>query len=175
MGENFWKDAYQDTWVPSSEREKYLAKHLFDVTGKKLLPAGLGAESTQYISGCARRNGYEKGDADFVVDGTNIYIEVTGPLVTSVKPSAPLWFRPDKIENAISHPDHDVFLVHHCMSADLWRVIHVDETFKKRYRNGKFSVVTPFIRGNYERYVEIDAGDPCIKAFDTLVAYILQW
>ena len=174
MDENFWKDAYQDAWVPSSEREKRLAKYLFEVTGKKLLPVGLGAESTQYISGSARRNGYEKGDADFVVAGTNIYIEVTGPLVKSVTPSDPLWFRPDKIENAISHPDHDVFLVHHCMSADLWRVIHVDGTFKKRYRNGEFPMITRLIRGNREQYIEIDAGDPCIEPFDTLVAYILQ-
>lgn len=34
MDENFWKDAYQDAWVPSSEREKRLAKYLFEVTEK---------------------------------------------------------------------------------------------------------------------------------------------
>ena len=124
------------------------------------------------ISGSAERNGHQKGDADFAIAGTNIYVEVTGPLVKTVQPDAPLWFRPDKLNNAIKNSSHDVFLAHHCMSVDLWRVIHVDEDFKERFRNYQFRVVTPTIRGRRERYVEIETHDKCVKNLDYLVMYL---
>lgn len=172
MDENYWKDAYQDTWDESSKREKRLKVYLERLTGMKCEESGLGAGSSQYISGSAARNGYQKGDADFLIQGTSIYIEVTGPLVKTVQPTAPLWFRTDKLNNAIKNRDHDVFLAHHCMSVDLWRVIHIDQEFKQRFRNYEFKVVTPYIRGRRERYVEIETNDRCIRNLDYLVAYI---
>lgn len=172
MNENYWKDAYKDTWNISSAREKRLMDYLEKTAGVRCRESGLGAGSVQYISGSASRNGYQKGDADFTIEGTAIYVEVTGPLVKSVKPEAPLWFRPDKLNNAIKNSSHDVFLVHHCMSADLWRVIHVDNEFKKRFRSYQFPVVTPNIRGRRERYVEIPTDDRCIRDLDYLVEYI---
>ncbi|MEY8516908.1 hypothetical protein AALC25_08265 [Lachnospiraceae bacterium 29-84] len=172
MDENYWKDAYQDTWEKSSTREKWLMDYLEKVAGVKCQESGLGAGSSNYISGSAARNGRQKGDADFVIEGTNIYVEVTGPLVESVQSSDPLWFRPDKLNNAIKNVTHEVFLAHHCMSADLWRVIHVDQEFKQRFREYGFKVVTPNIRGRKERYVEIKTSDRCIRKLDDLVAYI---
>lgn len=172
MDENYWKDAYKGTWDVSSEREKRLMAYLEQLTGMHCVASGLGAGSSQYISGSAARNGYQKGDADFVIKGTNIYIEVTGPLVNTVQPDAPLWFRPDKLNNAIRNSSHDVFLAHHCMSVDLWRIIHVNEDFKERFRNYQFRVVTPIIRGRRERYVEIETNDKCVQNLDYLVMYL---
>lgn len=172
MDVNYWKDAYKDTWEESSQREKKFKDDLERRTGMKCAAYGLGAGSAEYISGSAAGNGYQKGDADFVVEGTNVYIEVTGPLTNTVKSSAPLWFRPDKLNNAIGSSGHDVFLAHHCMSADLWRVIHIDREFKQRFRDGEFPVVTPRIRGRYEQYVQIDIKDKCVRNFDYLVEYL---
>jgi hypothetical protein len=172
MDENYWKEAYKNTWDQSSERENRLKAYLERLTGKNISDNGLGAGTSDYIVGSARRNGYQKGDADLVVDGTNIYIEITGPLVTSVKSTAPLWFRPDKVNNAVKNYHHDVFFAHHCMSADLWRIIHVDEEFKKRFRSYEFEVVYPYIRGRKERYVEIQVSDRCIRDLDYLIEYI---
>ena len=172
MDENYWKDAYKNTWDESSKREKRLMAYLEKQAGVKCSESGLGAGSSEYISGSAARNGYQKGDADFWIEGTNIYIEVTGPLVKSVQPSAPLWFRPDKLNNAIKNSNHDVFLAHHCMSADLWRVIHIDDDFKQRFGAYQFRVVTPWIRGRQERYVEIETNDRCIRDLDYLVEYL---
>jgi len=172
MDENYWKDAYQDTWDESSKRENRLKAYIEKLTGMKCEESGLGAGTSQYISGSAARNGYQKGDADLSIQGTSIYIEVTGQLVKTVQPTAPLWFRPDKLNNAIKNSEHDVFLAHHCMSVDLWRVIHVDQKFKQRFRNYEFKVVTPCIRGRRERYVEIETNDRCIQDLDYLVAYI---
>lgn len=170
--EDYWKKAYKDTWSESSKREKRLMTYLEKLTGVNCAESGLGIGTSEYISGSAARNGYQKGDADFLIEGTNIYIEVTGPLVKSVQPSAPLWFRPDKLNNAIKNSNHDVFLAHHCMSVDLWRVIHVDQEFKHRFRSYEFKVVTPVIRGRKERYVEIETTDRCVKELNYLVAYI---
>lgn len=172
MDENYWKDAYKDTWDASSKREKRLMAYLENLTGMKCKESGLGAGSSQYISGSASRNGYQKGDADFVVKGTDIYVEVTGPLVNTVPPTAPLWFRPDKLNNAIKNSSHDVFLAHHCMAADLWRVIHVDQEFKQRFQSYQFRVVTPCIRGRRERYVEIETNDRCVQDLSYLVEYL---
>lgn len=172
MNENYWKDAYQYSWNESSRRERKLMAYLEERTGVKCEESGLGAGSSQYIPGSAARNGYQKGDADILIQGTNIYIEVTGPLVKTVQPTEPLWFRPDKLNNAIINIDHDVFLAHHCMSVDLWRIIHVDQEFKQRFRGYQFKVVTPYIRGRRERYVEIEANDRCIRNLDYLAAYI---
>ncbi|MDE7277166.1 MAG: hypothetical protein K2N98_10000 [Lachnospiraceae bacterium] len=174
MDENYWKDAYQGTWPAASKRENRLKAYLEKETGMQCIASGLGAGSSQYISGSAARNGYQKGDADFVIKGTNIYIEVTGPLVKTVKPTEPLWFRPDKLNNAIKNSSHVVFLAHHCMAADLWRVIHVDEEFKKRFREYQFPVVTPTIRNLPERYVEIKADDRCVRDLSYLVMYLKQ-
>lgn len=172
MNENYWKDAYQDTWEYSAAREKRLMVYLEKRTGLKCSASGLGAGSSVYISGSAATNGYQKGDADIVIDGTNIYVEVTGPLVKTVKPTAPLWFRPDKLNNAIRNSGHDVFLAHHCMSADLWRIIHVDMEFKNRFRGNEFRIITPYIRGRQEKYVEIETNDRCIHNLDYLVHYL---
>lgn len=172
MDENYWKDAYQKTWNESSKREKRLMAYLEEVTGVMCYEYGLGAGSSEYIFGSATRNGYQKGDADFGLEGTNIFVEVTGPLVRTVQPSAPLWFRPDKLNNAIKNSNHDVFLAHHCMAADLWRVIHIDEEFKQRFLSYQFNIVTPYIRGRQERYVEIETNDRCVRELNFLVEYI---
>ncbi len=172
MDENYWKDAYQQTWDVSSAREKRLMEYIEKTTKKQVSENGLGAGSSQYISGSAQRNGYQKGDADLAVLGTNIFIEVTGPLVKSVKPTEPLWFRPDKIYNAIKNANHDVFFAHHCMSADLWRIIHVDDEFKQRFRNDEFQVKCHNIRGREEQYVEINVGDRCVRDLSYLINYI---
>lgn len=58
------------------------------------------------------------------------------------------------------------------MSANLWRVIHVDQEFKQRFRRYQFKVVTPYIRGRREQYVEIEATDKCVRELDYLVAYL---
>ena len=174
MDENYWKDAYQDTWDEASKREKGLKAYIEKSVGVRCSETGLGTGTTVYISGTAEKNGYQKGDADFQVEGTNVYVEVTGPLVKTVRASDPLWFRPDKLDNAIKNRDHDVFLAHHCMSADLWRVIHIDQKFKQRFRAYEFKVVTPIIKGRQERYVEIEATDRCIKSLNFLIEYLRE-
>ena len=141
-----------------------------------VIPVGLGAESSDFISGSANQNGYEKGDPDLKIENTNIYLEVTGPLSDKVKSSEPLWFRPDKIDNAKSKfGSHDTFLLHNCSGENLWRVIHIDESFIDKYDAGHFKTVSPYIRGNKEKYVEISADDECVKPLSVLMEYLKKF
>lgn len=173
MNENFWKDAYKDTWAQSSDRENWMIEFIKRETGKTAVDSGLGAGTDTYINGSAKTNGYEKVDADLHILGTNIYVEVTGPLKKSVPEAAPLWFRPDKLNNAIKNREiHDTFLAHHCPSTNRWRIIHVDARFIDRCYNREFKVVNPIIRGNRERYVEILTTDRAIRGLDFLIDYI---
>lgn len=176
MDKDYWKEAYQFAWDGSSKRELALAQWVEGLTGRKVEISGLGAGTTDFISGSAADNGYDKGDADLHIADTPIYIEVTGPLSAGVPEDAPLWFRPDKFNNAVksARTGHDTFFAHHCPSADLWRVIHIDPALIQRLYNPDFQVVTPLIRGRTERYVEVPAGDPCVKPLRFLERYLLE-
>ena len=176
MDNNYWKNAYQNTWDQSSERENFMVTWIKENTGLTAEVIGLGAGTNEFIGGSAEENGHEKGDADLHIVDTDVYIEVTGPLSTKVSTDSPLWFRPDKFNNAVRNKrkGHDTFFVHHCPSANLWRVIHIDDHLIERMFNHEFPIVTPLIRGRRERYVEVDSKDPCIESLEYLKQYLIE-
>lgn len=157
---DYWKKRYNGTWDISSKREESMKQFLEKRFNVKVLESGLGAGSTDYITGTAANNGFNKGDADLHIENTSVFIEVTGPLSTKVPSSAPLWFRPDKIQNAISNiATHKTILAHNCPGENLWRYIYIDSTFVNNYNNGKYKIVHPNIRGVTETYIEIPVND----------------
>lgn len=166
---DYWKKQYQDTWGQSSEREMKIAAQLSQATGKEIKPVGLGAGSEKFLGGSAAQQGYKKGDADLNVVGTNIFLEVTGPLVKFVGEGDPLWVRPDKVQNAKQNAAHETWVVHHLPKNGLIRVVLLDEEFWNSLDAGHFRIVTPRIRGAQERYHEIPAAHPCVKPYDALV------
>ncbi|MCC5828950.1 MAG: hypothetical protein JJU36_05835 [Phycisphaeraceae bacterium] len=167
---DYWKKQYQDSWGKSSERETEIAAQLSQATGREIRTVGLGAGSAEFLTGSAAQQGHTKGDADLNVVGTNIYLEVTGPLVTSVVESAPLWIRPDKVQNARQKaPAQETWVVHHLPRNGLVRVVHLSGEFFAALDAGEFPIVTPRIRGVTERYHEIAAGHRCVKAYDALI------
>lgn len=176
MDSNYWKNAYKETWDASSKRELYMAQWIEENTGLEAEVIGLGAGTSNFISGSASENGYVKGDADIHIKNTNIYIEVTGPLSKTVPVTSPLWFRPDKFENAIQNISngHDTFFAHHCPSSNLWRVIHIDNKLITRLSKQEFRLVSPTIKGRRERYVEIPASDSCVKPLEYLKQYLIN-
>lgn len=175
--DNFWKKQYQDTWDESSSREERLKKYLEKVTDYKCELIGLGAGKTDFISGNAKSNGHDKGDADLHVIGTNIYIEVTGPLSKNVRPSeqSPMWFRPDKIENAICHRERNEFLAHNYSYDNSWRFIRINNDFIHRYQNQEFRIVNPKIRGAIETYVEVPIDYKRIGTLEQFIEYLRKY
>lgn len=171
---DYWKKQYQATWAASSSRESGIAASLEQATGLKVVPVGLGATSSEFLSGPAAARGLEKGDADLAVVGTNVRLEVTGPLVASVDRNQPLWVRPDKVQNARRNATHEVWIVHHLPKDDLLRVISLDARFWNALDAGEFPIVTPRIRGAQERYHSISAVHGCIMPFTALIERLKQ-
>lgn len=176
MDKDYWKRAYESTWADASKREEYIIDWVKENTGLTAKPTGLGAGTTTFIHGSAEDNGYEKGDADLHILNTDVYLEVTGPLSTKVSVNSPLWFRPDKFNNAVlnARKGHDTFFVHHCPSQNLWRAIHIDRELIQRLYHNEFKIVFPVIRGRRERYVEVLAEDNCVKPLEFLKQYLLN-
>ena len=175
MDENYWKRAYSQTWGVSSAREKALADYIKDETSLIVVLNGMGAGSDTFIDGSARRNGFTKGDADLCIPQHNVYIEVTGPLIDRVAVASPLWIRPDKIENAIANiaNGHKTFIVHHCPSQNLWRVIAINNEFVDMYKfKNEFPMVYPTIRSRTERYISIDALHRCVRPIEYMIKYL---
>lgn len=173
--DNYWKDRYQETWSISGKREDDIAKLIESLSGKEVKKIGLGTGSDEYLSGSAASQGYERGEADLLVDSTNIHLEVTGPLVKTVPVTAALWVRPDKIQNARTHVnEYDTWVVH-CLEKEnkrIIRVIHLNTEFYKFLDAGNYHTINPIIRGNQETYFEIPADDKVVKDFKVLVNYI---
>lgn len=172
----FWKKRYENKWEQAAKKEDALAKLLTTETAKEVVEVGLGAGTADFIKGSARDNGHEKGDADLYVKDTNIYVEVTGPLSNYVNRNADLWFRPDKIENAINNMgQHDTFLAHYLPKESLWRVIHVDECFATNYQNGMYRIGIETIRETQETYCHIPSNDSTICCLQYLISYIKNY
>ena len=175
MDDNYWKDKYKGSWKKASERETWLKEYIEKETGLECVISGFGAGSDAYISGNAKTHGYEKGDPDITVNGTKVYIEVTGPLCAVPRNSA-LWFRPDKVDAAVRHREddtRDTFMLNNFAKQDLWFVIHVDVKFSTNYKNGKYMIVNPQIKGSAEKYVEIPQNDECVcRGIESLISYL---
>ncbi|HSJ57129.1 MAG TPA: hypothetical protein VLC95_08105 [Anaerolineae bacterium] len=173
MDEDFWKERYQDRWGAASQREVMVARLLEEEVGCTVAAGpGLGAGSAEYLPGAAHRHGAERGGADLHVVGTNVYVEVTGPLAASVGPEADLWIRPDKIESALAHPERDHWIVHALHDNQTLRVIHLDAGFERAHQNGRFELVTPTIQGVQERYVAVPARSGYVEPIGILVDHL---
>ena len=175
IDENHYKHKYADTWDESAAREQNIQREIEERTNLKLTPKGLGATSTEFIEGSAAKNGAKKGDADFEIADKCINIEVTGPLVKSVKPSAPLWIRPDKLRNALDRlPGEISFIVHHLPFNNLKRVVEVNSDIGNRMDSGDLKIIKPKIRGGKETYVQIYATDDCVMYWDTFIERLIE-
>lgn len=171
MNNNFWKDAYKELWADSSEKEDYIKDIVERETGFELVPFGFGAESTEFLSGSAEEYGKEKGAPDFKVKGTNIFVEVTGPLSEYAKPYSGLWLRPDKLNYAQKYKmEHDEFFVLYFASINKWFSIHADQEFIKEAHS--FEVIRPVIRGNKERYIVVPYNHKSVKPLSYMIGYI---
>ncbi len=168
--EDFWKKRYQHTWERSDQRERAIIERVREESGKLAVAAGLGASSTEYLSGSAASRGYERGGADLQIADTDIYLEVTGPQTPAVPFTAPLWVRPDKIDNAREHyPEHETWVVHWLEKDGTLRVIKLDQDFFDELDQGAFPIVNPWIRGTRETFYEIPADHPCVRPWSELI------
>ncbi len=162
MDKHYWKNAYKDFWEIAASKENKIKNIIENETGFEVLEIGLGAGSSQYVTGNAIDNKLTKGDADLYVPEKDCYVEVTGPNI-KMDFDRPLWVRPDKLKNAYSKLKNNLGKLHviiHILvqlnEETAIRVIVLDETFFEHLLDRKsFSKVHPFIRGREETYYEL--------------------
>jgi len=170
MSSDFWKERYKDSWDKAAQKEKMIVDLLELKTGKKVELVGLGAGTTDYLTGNASDNNSVKGDADLYIRAVDFFVEVTGPNI-KVYSDAPLWVRPDKIQNALEKTKNDVgkghFVIHIIERKDdsttLIRVVPIAPELLN------LPIIHPFIRGQQETYVEIPTN---YKTVITIEAFI---
>lgn len=162
MDKHYWKNAYEDFWEIAASKEKKIKKIIESETGYEVVEIGLGAGSTEFISGNANDNKLTKGDADLYVTEKECYVEVTGPNI-KMDFEKPLWVRPDKLKNAYSKLEKGEGKLHviaHVLiqrnDETVIRVIVLDKLFFEHLITKKsFKKVHPFIRGREETYYEL--------------------
>jgi hypothetical protein len=173
MGDpNFWKDEYEDAWKDGNRRENLVTNILKD-NGIEVVEFGFAAGSEEYKEGRPEEYGYEQGDPDLRVEQTDQYIEVTGTDL-SIEPRAPIWVRPDKIENARDHADRDEWVVHVLEEHKLFRAIHLTEdVIEYLLKETAERRIYPYINGNEEEYVAISPFESeLVEPIEAMINYL---
>lgn len=173
MGDpNFWKDEYEDAWRDGNRREG-LVTEILRSQGIGVEDFGFAAGSTEYKEGRPEEYGYEQGDPDLRVTGTERYVEVTGTDLP-VPRQASLWIRPDKIRNARDHPDRDEWVVHVLESQKLFRAVHLtDDVVDDLLEVSAERRIYPYINGNEEEYVAVSPVETdLVEPVEAMVNYL---
>lgn len=162
-----YKHAYSGEWSAGNRRERLVADVLERV-GRSVQVDGLGAGSTEFLSGRASAHGHGKADPDLFVVETDTYVEVTGTNVGWVRPDNAVRVRPDKFEAALATQEADHWIVHVLDGPALLRCIELTEQTCLEFRDQGESIDTRHDRN--ETYVEIDPDHDCVRPFRSLLA-----
>lgn len=167
---NHYKKAYSSEWNAGNRREELVAR-IIEQLGLTVEMEGLGAGSTEFISGRAEKHGKGKADPDLFVPETETYIEVTGTNVGWVRPDEPIRIRPDKFENARANPKEDHWVVHILDGPALLRCVELTEELCDKFQDRDKSIDTKHDTG--ENYVEIEPSNDCIQSFTVLLSHLV--
>lgn len=160
-----WKDRYQDLWGTANEREE-LVKQLLEDYGYDVEYFGFGAGDDGYIKAQPEAHGYEKGDPDLKITDRSVFIEVTGTDVASVRPEYDIWIRPDKLENALNHPERMNWVVHVLNHEELIRGIYLTEKRCEHLLEDGKRVKKRTQQMAKEEFIAIDPSKDCVREID---------
>lgn len=164
-----YKKAYSGVWGAGNCRERLVAD-ILERLGLDIEMEGLGAGSTEFISGRAEEHGKKKADPDIFVPAMETYVEVTGTNIGWVRPENDIRVRPDKFENALADPDADHWVVHVLDGPAILRCIELTEATCKEFVGEGKSIDTR--HDDDETYVEIDAEHECTESITNLMEHV---
>ncbi len=169
MSQDFFKQQYQGVWAESSARERHIANIIARDSGAVVEFCGKGAgKGAAWIDDAS--DDTELGHPDLCIRGTNILIEVTGPLRRQ-RPDAALWINQTKVTYATNHQgDQRVNLVHCNGQSGQIRVIAMGRAFFLAGMKGEFTFVT---RAGH-KFVAVPANWYGIRTLPALSDYIKE-
>lgn len=170
-----WKEAYKPYRKQAMEKEEAFRQLFEACTGWSLSPFGLGAESEEDYPGRSERYGIESNAPDYQIEGTDIFIEVTGPIADHANPANGLWIRPGKLNYAFRHrKDQSEYIVLFYPYNKGWYVIHANDAFFQHAKENpsQYKRRQVGIRGEQETYIQISCDNPHVKGLDQLMEEI---
>ena len=164
-----YKNAYIGVWGSGNRRERLVAQ-IIEELGFDVQLKGLGAGSTELISGRATEHGKKKADPDLLVTETGTHIEVTGTNVEWVRPDKTIRVRPDKFENSLGNPGKDYWLVHVLDGPALLRTIELTEAVCLEFQDQGQSINTR--HDTNETYVEVPHNHDSVQSITALLRHL---
>lgn len=168
-----FKDAYKGTWAAGAKKETRVKELIEKHCAVAVESIGFGAGSEEYIEGSSGSHGFEKAAPDLGIVGSNIVVEVTGPL-TRVGVGEDLLINPEKVAYAKNHPELDYWIAHVNGAGPkaAIRMIHIAEIFAAEELSGK--IVRDFQRTRTGKmmFFAVPPTSNAISWFATFVAYV---
>ena len=167
-----WKISYAHAW----EQEKHRLDRAEDMihwadTRLSVIRVGFGASTTQFIPEHPEESGAPDLavviNDDYVTDPDDrtvvALIEVSG---TETMRGADYWVRPDKLDYARNHPEHDIWIVLHYAQPNE-HIVCIKPDLARDY------VAEPkVIRGSTEYYVVFTDNDPEVVTIHDFSAWL---
>jgi len=170
------KEAFKGTWDLSAKKEAFVKNNIERHAGVKVLDVGFGAGSTKYIAGSSGSHGHEKAAPDLQIEGTNIVIEVTGPL-EAIDLDRDLLINLSKVKYAMEHPELEYWVAHsNGLTANRQgvRMVRVGRQFDEGINRG--TIVQEHFenrkRGTFEMFWAVPPDHHTVCNFDLFLIYL---
>lgn len=169
-----FKDAFDGTWSASSKKERFVKETLERWTGKTIIDDGFGAGQDERIEGSSSSHGFEVSAPDLQVLGTDVCIEVTGPL-NPINVRKELLVNVSKVKYAFEHPEREYWVAHVNGVTDKRRdvrMIRVGKQFHDAVTRGEIVREQFIARGVTNFFHAIPVDHPVVITFDRFINYI---
>lgn len=168
------KEAFKGTWELSAQKEAFVKVNIELHAGVTVIESGFGAGSTEYIPGASGRYGFDKAEPDFTIEGTNVVIEVTGPL-EAVDLNKDLFINLSKVKFALWHPELEYWVAHSnglTANREGIRMIRVGKKFDEGITRGEIVQEHFEHRGVTQMFWAVPPDHHTVCTFDLFLIYL---
>lgn len=170
------KEAFKGTWELSAKKEKFVKGCILQFTTYVVIDEGFGAGSTGYIEGASGDHGYEKAAPDLQLQGTNLCIEVTGPL-RAIRRGEDLLINVSKVQYAFNHPEREYWVAWSNGYTENRKgvlMIRVGEQFRQAISRGEIMREQFESRGVMQFFHAVPADHSVVITFDRFLGYLIN-
>ena len=130
-----------------AKREGLVKEFIEHSSSLKVSYHGQGAGNSKMIPREKTRTGIERFTPDLKIEGTNVFLEVTG----SKDKVDEFWIRREKIMYAIRHPEMETLVVF--VNNNQLHVVCINQEFKQAFLSNKMLIVKKVINNQHFSFV----------------------
>lgn len=169
-----FKEAFKGTWAASAKKEGFVKNQIERFTDLTVLEKGFGAGETGYIEGASGEHGFDKAAPDLEIKGTNIVIEVTGPL-RAIQMGSSLLINITKVQYALDHPEKEYWMgwLNGVVSRrSQTRFVRIGKKFREGIVAGVIIREQFETRGMQQFFFSIPFNHTSVCTFDRFIQYL---